>query len=90
MADENNQQQEMAININPTVTPVLYTDNVLMNTNEDGVVLDISQRIGSSNQANVVARIGMSREHAKKLVKELGRLLAMTEGAIQTGSKKKN
>ncbi len=90
MADKNNQQRGIAINVNPTATPVLYTDNVLMNTNENGVVLDIAQRVGSSNQSNVVARIGMSREHAKKLVKELGRLLAMTEGAIQTGSKKGN
>lgn len=87
MADQEDPQQA-AININPVATPVLYTDNVLLNTNEDGVVLDIAQRIGSSNQSNVVARIGMSREHAKKLVTELGRLLAMTEGGLQTGSKK--
>lgn len=83
MADENQQ----SININPVTTPVLYTDNVVMNTNEDGVVLDIAQRIGSSNQAHVITRIGMSREHAKKLVKELGRLLAMTEGTVKTGEK---
>lgn len=88
MADEENQQ--VAVTINPATTPVLYTDNVLMNTNEDGVVLDIAQRIGSSTQSTVVARIGMSREHAKKLVTELGRLLAMTEGKVQTGSNKEN
>lgn len=85
MADDNQNQQ--AININPLTTPVLYTDNVVMNTNEDGVVLDIAQRIGSSNQSHVVTRIGMSREHAKKLVKELGRLLAMTDGTVKTGEK---
>ncbi|HEX7042803.1 MAG TPA: hypothetical protein VF189_06130 [Patescibacteria group bacterium] len=86
MADKNNQQQ-VSVNINPTTTPVLYTDNVLMNTNEDGVVLDIAQRLGSTSQAQVVARIGMSREHAKKLVTELGRLLAMTQGVVETGKK---
>lgn len=85
MAD--NTDQQVAVNLNPATTPVLYTDNILMNTNEDGVVLDIAQRIGSSNQSHVVARIGMSREHAKKLIKELGSLLAMTEGGAQTGKK---
>ena len=90
MADDKNVsgQQGINVNLNPVTTPVLYTDNVLMTTNEDGVVLDVSQREGSTNQAQVVARVGMSREQAKKFVKELGRLLAMTEGAVQTGKKK--
>ncbi len=90
MADDKNVsgQQGINVNLNPVTTPVLYTDNVLMTTNEDGVVLDVSQREGSTNQAQVVARVGMSREQAKKFVKELVRLLAMTEGAVQTGKKK--
>lgn len=88
MADNKTpQQQGMNVTLNPVTTPVLYTDNVLMTTNEDGVVLDVSQRVGSTNQAQVVARIGMSREQAKKIVKELGRLLAMTEGVTQTAKK---
>lgn len=91
MADNKNvpQQEGMNVNLNPVTTPVLYTDNVLMTTNEDGVVLDVSQRVGSTNQAQVVARIGMSREQAKKFVKELGRILAMTEGNTSS-SKKEN
>jgi hypothetical protein len=94
MADKTSNQQSpeqgMAININPVTTPVLYTDNIIITTNEDGVVLDVSQRVGSTNQANVITRVGMSREHAKKFVKELGRILAMTEGAVQTGNQKGN
>jgi len=89
MVDQKQQEQGLSINLNPN-TPVLYTDNILMTTNEDGVVLDVSQRVGSTQQATVVARIGMSREHAKKFVKELGRLLAMTEGNLQTAPKKEN
>ena len=85
-----NNNQEVSINLNPTTTPVLYTDNVIMNTSEDGVVLDIAQRIGSSNQSQVITRIGMSRQHAQRLVTELGRLLAMTQGAGETGKKKGN
>jgi len=79
--------QGVAINLNLDTTPILYTDNVLMTVNEDGIVLDIAQKVGSTNQARIVSRIGMSRNHAKKFVKELSKLLAMTEGAIQTGQK---
>ncbi|HUD44407.1 MAG TPA: hypothetical protein VMR41_02595 [Patescibacteria group bacterium] len=82
-------QQGLAININLDTTPVLYTDNILMNTNEDGVILNIGQMIGT-NQLRVVARVGMSRSHAKKFLKELGKLLALTEGQSQTGEKVKN
>ncbi len=78
-------QQEVSININLDTTPILYTDNVFMTTNEDGVVLDACQKLGTTNQLRVVARIGMSRNHAKKLLKEMGNLLAMTEGKSQTG-----
>ncbi|MBI4100448.1 hypothetical protein HY439_01775 [Candidatus Microgenomates bacterium] len=78
---------QMSINVNLDTTPILYTDNILMTTNEDGLVLDICQKLGSSNQARIVARIGMSRSHAKKLLKEMGSLLAMTEGHLQTGEK---
>lgn len=80
--------QEMQVNINLDTTPILYTDNILMTTNEDGLVLDVAQKIGPSNQLRIVSRIGMSREHAKKFLKELNNLLAMTEGQKQTGEKK--
>ena len=75
------------ISINLDNTPVLYTDNILMTTNEDGVVLDVCQKLGSSNQVRVVARIGMSRNHAKKFIKALEDLVNVTEeeGHTQTG-----
>lgn len=87
MGDKDVQPQNMSVNVNLDTTPVLYTDNVIMTTNEDGVVLDIAQKLGSTNQVRIVSRIGMSRSHAKKFVKELGKLLAMTEGSNQTGAK---
>ncbi len=84
-------QQEMNLNINFDQSPVLYTDNVMMNTNQDGLTLNFLQQLMNTNQLRVVARVGMSREHAKKLVKELGKLLAMTEGVGSTNeAKKKN
>ena len=81
-------EQDIQINVNLDTTPVLYTDNILMSTNEDGLVMDVAQKLGGTNQLRIVSRIGMSREHAKKFLHELSKLLAMTEGQNQTGKKK--
>lgn len=83
---QNVQPNQQQINLNLDTTPILYTDNILMTINEDGVVLDIAQRIASTNQVRIVARVGMSREHAKKFVNHLGELLVKTEGKIETGT----
>ena len=80
-------QEQMSINVNLDTTPIFYTDNIIMTMNEDGVVLDIGQKVGVSSQLRIVARIGMSRNHAKKFLHEFGKLLAMTEGKKQTGEK---
>ncbi len=94
MADENKEeakQQGIGVSVNLDTTPILYTDNIQMTTNEDGIVLNVGQVLYPFNQLRIVARIGMSRVHAKKLLAEFGRLLAMSEGQIQTGEKgKKN
>lgn len=79
---------KLALNINLETTPILYTDNIFMYTNEDGIVLDVGQKLSNTNQVRVVARVGMSRTHAKKFLSEMGKLLAMTEGNLQSGSKK--
>lgn len=79
--------QQMSVNINLDTTPILYTDNVFMTTNEDGIVFDFGQKLGPSNTMRIVSRIGMSREHAKKFLTEMGRLLALTQGQVNTGKK---
>ncbi len=84
------EQKGVAVTINADTTPILYTDNIFMTTNEDGVILDIAQKFIGSNQFRIVSRIGMSRNHAKKFVAELGKLLAMTEGHLQTGDENTN
>lgn len=83
-------QKQVAVNLNVETTPILYTDNIFMTTNEDGVTLDVGQKIIASDQIQVVSRIGMSRAHAKKFVAELGKLLAVTEGQTQSGQEDKN
>jgi ABC-type Na+ transport system ATPase subunit NatA len=88
--EDKNKGQEFQISVNLDTTPIFYTDNINMVSNENGVVLDIMQRLGPTNQIRIVARIGMSREHAKKFVEELGKLLVMTQGSGQTGKDKLN
>lgn len=87
MADKS---KEVNLNINLDETPILYTENIYMSTSEDGLTLDVAQKLVGTNQQRIVTRIGMSREHAKKFLKELGNLLAITEGNVQTGQKPKN
>lgn len=77
--DTNNGVQ---VNINLDTTPIFYTDNISIVANSDGVTFDVMQRVGTSNQMRVVARFGMSRDHANKFIKELGKLLVSTENSI--------
>lgn len=86
--DRTKEAKQLAVNVNLDTTPILYTDNISMTVNPDGLVLDIMQRLGPTNQARIVARIGMSREHAVKFAREISKLLAVTQGASETGNKK--
>lgn len=87
MADDKIKNQEMAVNINLDNTPIYYTDSVYITANPDGVVFDVLQKLGNTNQARIVSRVGMSREHAKKFAAELSKLLVITEGHAKTGNK---
>jgi transcriptional regulator with XRE-family HTH domain len=60
------------------VVSVLYTDIVDVMVNNYGVVMSFMQG-GPANSANAVARIGMSREHAKSVLKILEATLSQTE-----------
>ena len=82
MADE-----KVDVNVNLDTTPIFYTDNLTMNINEDGVVVDVLQRVSNTNTLRIVSRIGMSRVHAKKFIKEFARLLELTEGQEETKEK---
>ena len=69
-------KNDVSVVINPDMTPILYTDSIMMVANEDGITLDVGQKLGE--QVRIVSRIGMSRTHAKKFVEELANLLAIT------------
>lgn len=81
-----------SVALNPNIPPILYTDNVFVTVNKDGLVLDFAQKLGPTNprQIRVVSRMGMSREHAKKLYKILGDQLKLVEGQVQTAPKVRN
>lgn len=82
-----NDDHQFQVNLNPEKVSILYTDTVFMNVNDDGVTLDICQKVGNSTQLQVVSRIGMSREHANKFVKKLSEILALTHGHSRTSDK---
>lgn len=87
MDDEKTNKPNISVNVNLDTTPIYYTDNIFMTTNEDGVMVDVCQKLGKTSQMRIVARFGMSRSHAKKFLREMSKLLAMTEGGSETGKK---
>jgi len=80
------QQQNVSVSVNLDTTPILFADNILITANENGIVLDVAQKLASSNQTRIVSRVGMSRTHAKKFAAELSRLIALTESKPGSGS----
>lgn len=81
------EETQFQINLNPEKVSILYTDTIFMNVNDDGVIFDVCQKAGNSNQLQVVSRIGMSREHAQKFVTKLSEILALTHGHSRTNDK---
>lgn len=71
---ENNQKQ-MKVNL-PGNLPVLYTDATYLTISQYGVVLDVAQKAGPTDEHNIVARIGMSKEHALVMIEKLRQLLS--------------
>lgn len=54
----------------PVENKVVYTDSMQATVNDSGVVLQFMQQAGT-NQAVSVSRVGMSREHAQKVIEVL-------------------
>lgn len=90
MSEEKKQPAGQQLNINLDQTPILYTDNIMVTSNDDGVVLDFCQRLGNTPQVRVVARIGMSPAQAKKFLMVLKDQLDKNSKTGQTGNKTVN
>jgi transcriptional regulator with XRE-family HTH domain len=52
-------------------TPVLYSDGMGVTSSEFGMVFDFGQRVGPTSNVNIVARIGVSYEHARKIMEAI-------------------
>jgi transcriptional regulator with XRE-family HTH domain len=59
--------------------PILFTDVVDIMVNNYGVVMNFMQSSGPNSKPNAVARVGMSREHAKSVLQILQVTLNQTE-----------
>jgi hypothetical protein len=70
------QPQNININLAADKVQILYTDSVFITSNNYGIVFNVGQSIDDKNQ-QIVARIGMSKDHAKALFEVLGKHLAM-------------
>ena len=81
-------KKTITLEINPKDTPIYYTDNINIVTNEDGVVLQFCQP-KQPGVFTVVSRIGMSWSHAEKFISKLGGVV-MKEKGLKTSSKVKN
>jgi transcriptional regulator with XRE-family HTH domain len=62
-----------------TDEPVLFTDTVDIIANNHGVVMNFMQTTGKASQPSMVAKVGMSREHAKNILRIMQITLARTE-----------
>lgn len=81
--------QQMANSVNESIrngavtmasnAPVVYTDMVHVMVNNYGVVMNFMQTSGSTNQAQAIARIGMSKEHAQSVLEILQKTLSLSE-----------
>jgi transcriptional regulator with XRE-family HTH domain len=62
--------------------PILFTDVVDIMVNNYGVIMNFMQSGGPNSKPHSVARVGMSREHAKSVLQILQVTLAQTEQII--------
>lgn len=65
--DQTKMDKELKIKI-PENTNVFYTDSAFVNANKYGITIDFAQSMGPTNQQTVVARVGMSKDHAEALM----------------------
>jgi hypothetical protein len=59
----------------PVDSRVVYTDSMQANVNDNGVMLQFMQQIPNNQQPAVVSRVGMSRDHAEKIIAVLTQTL---------------
>lgn len=66
----------------PADARIVYTDMVHVMVNNYGVVMNFMQTGGAGSQPLAIARVGMSREHAKSVLEVLQKTLSLHEPKI--------
>jgi transcriptional regulator with XRE-family HTH domain len=74
-----NEETKSSVMVVPMDSRINYTDMVHIMVNNYGVVMNFMQGAGPNNQPLAVARVGMSREHAKSVLELLQRTLEQSE-----------
>lgn len=75
-ADES---QQMSFTIDPARVQTLYSDIAAIVSTENGMTLQFGQHMVGSNTANVVASVGVSFDHARKIAGAINEELAKNE-----------
>lgn len=65
--EDESKQPHLHLNIDAKLTPILYCDNFFISSSNYGVTFDFAQQVGPNNQ-QVVSRIGLSFDHARKII----------------------
>ena len=71
--------QDLALQLTPQDNRIVYTDMLQVMVNNYGVIMNFMQGAGSNNQPLAVARVGMSKEHAKTVIQVLQKPLDEAE-----------
>lgn len=74
-----NGDAQQSVMVMPLDARVNYTDMVHVMVNNYGVVMNFMQGAGPNNQPLVVARVGMSKEHARSVLDVLQQTLNQNE-----------
>ncbi len=81
LANDEHGQPQPAVMVLPLDARVVYSDMVHVMVNNYGVIMNFMQGSGPSSQPLAIARIGMSKEHAKSVLEVLKKTLQDHEKA---------
>ncbi len=73
------QSSQMSFTIDPARVQTLYSDIAAIVSTENGMTLQFGQHMAGSNTANVVASVGVSFDHARKIAGAINEELAKNE-----------
>lgn len=77
--DDNRDVSPQPVMVMPIDARIVYTDMAHIMVNDYGVTLNFMQTAGPGGQPLAVARVGMSKDHAKSVLELLQRTLADSE-----------